>query len=258
MRGLYKKPTYLLFQHNEKRCILLSNPNAREGMYHLGKWFIDGERVPLEAARRVHCAGEVWDSRSGWAVKHQPRMQAMHEFLVALRAEELTEVTPREPVLLVFGKEGYLSTRMIDGLPLSLLAHEGMPDADAARLSSGALLALGLLHYGNGKFGVLHGDMCVNNLLSPGAGQAGDAARVMFVDLAAARVVRHGGNFGEFAAEIGELAFNLFMCGLLREAAAKGALEHYLGANPLADRRMAADAMEQNISMFMGGRDAET
>jgi hypothetical protein len=259
MRGQYKKPAYALFNHKHGRCILLSSPDAKEGMERLGKWFMEEERVPLDAAKKVRSTGNVWNSLTGHVIKHGPKKMALHEFLVALRAEELTEVTPREPVLLLSEKDGYLSTRLIEGLPLGLLLDAGISHSDAVALSCGIFSALGQLHYGNGVFGVLHGDMdSVNNLVSAGAPADGGVARVMFVDLAKAKIIRHSGDFGDFAAEMSTLSFNLLLCGMMGDKVAAESLEHYLRANPLADRAMAEGAIGEACSIPLSGKGAES
>jgi len=212
----------------------------KEAVGSLKEWFMSGKRAPLiEYAWGTRDAYLV-DGR--YAVKELPAMKAFTEYRITMNAQRITGVTSRAAGLLLYGDMGAISTEFINGIPLCVLKHQGIDEEDAMRIRNGALYAIGLMHQGDGRMFIFHGDLYDGNLLvcldSGGriAEMSPERTAVRIIDLEHSRQLCHGEQ--SVVPMMQDLLFALGWLvegGIMRPEDVREGMGHYLQGNRMLD-----------------------
>ena len=207
----------------------------KDAVKSLKKWFLDGRQAPLVEFAWGSRDVQLVDGRYAVKVLQQPF--ALHEYAVTLRAESLSEITPRVGGLLLFENLGSLATEYLNGVPLIVLSQQGLGEEDARRIRNGAFHAIGCVHRGNGRHILLHNDLYGGNFLVM-FGKDGvllgtsDRADVRLIDLEHSAIVKSGKD--ALAPMMKDILFameSLKEIGILSPEDIAECLEHYLDAS---------------------------
>jgi tRNA A-37 threonylcarbamoyl transferase component Bud32 len=218
-------------------CYTLTYVQGRElNANSLSKWFMEGTGAsPLRLNGGSLGKRKILQLDDSTVVKETKFAFKEHD--ITARAEDLTcGLSPRVGACISDNSgAGVLTTQLIDGVPVNLVDPNSLGAVSKLAITNAVFYALGLLHKGDGKKSVIHGDPHIRNIIllndSAHSQITSNAAgvEIRVIDLERARFSAFGRNMlPSLAFDLLTAANSLAWQGYMEPVNLMAHVEHYL------------------------------